>query len=279
MSNMNREEFKFKRQWGPTPRYEKVLNYKRPEEHKKFIFIAGPCSIESKEQIEEIAKIAAGEGVTHLRGGVYRAGTYKGNKFGFIDEKLIEAYSEAAQKNGLENIIEVLDYSPSALDVIYKYSTCLQVGSRQMQNYNLLDILSRFSNGTVFLKKNQGSTVDEWLGAAEYLLNKNIVYPVLIERGSSTYHNDVRWTPTLHTIPSVKSISNIPVIFDASHSTGRSDLVEPMACAGVAAGADGVLIEFHPNPDCSLSDAEQALSPDEFKKTVQKINKIRKALE
>lgn len=272
---MNREDFKFKRQWGPTPKYDKVKNYIR--KNNEFIFIAGPCSIESKEQIEEIAKIAAGEGVTHLRGGVFRAGTYLGKHFGYIEESLISAYFEAAQKNNLENIIEVLDYTPASLNFIEKYSTCFQVGSRSMQNYTLLSTLSAYDR-TIFLKRNQGSNLDEFLGSAEYLLKHDIAKVVLIERGSSSFLNHVRWDLSISIIPAIKAITQIPIICDASHGTGRSDLVDAMTCAGVASGADGALIEFHTDPDKSLSDSEQAISIDQFKLLAKKINKIRGAL-
>ena len=147
-----------------------------------------------------------------------------------------------------------------------------------MQNYSLLDRLSILKR-TVFLKRNQGSTLDEWLGSAEYLLRNKKANVVLIERGSSSFLDHTRWDLSVSIIPAAKLITNIQIICDASHGTGRSDLVESMNCAGVAAGADGVLIEVHNDPDNSLSDKEQALSFEQFKSTMKKINKIRKALE
>jgi len=269
-------EFSKKRSWGPEPRYPSVLQYKRPS--KEFIIIAGPCSVETELHIRRMAEIVAKAGATHLRGGVFRAGTYPSNNFGWLNIDLIKIYHKAAKENGLKNIIEVLEYSKNTLDLISEYADCYQVGARAQQHYNLLDSLNP-SNKTVFLKRNTGCTVDEWLGSAEYLIREGGIKDLyLIERGSSTFHNDVRWTPTPHVIPSVKSICDIPVIMDASHSTGRRDLVPSMILSGVAAGADGVLIEVHDNPENSLSDADQAIDPSTFYKLIPKINKVREAI-
>lgn len=269
-------QFNDKRLWGPTPRYERVKAYKNHFKDK-FYIIAGPCSVESKDQIDCIAKYVADCGATHLRGGVFRAGTYPGNNFGYVEMELIEAYANAAAKNNLENIIEILDYTDASIDLVKDYASCFQVGCRQMQNYSLLKRLSRW-NRTVFLKRHPGSTLDEWLGAAEYLLAGEKCSPVLIERGSVSHLNHVRWDLSISMIPAIKKITQIPVICDPSHGTGRRDLVEPMALAGVAAGADGVLIETHINPELSLSDADQAINEFQFRGIIKKINQIRGVL-
>lgn len=268
-------QFSKQRIWGPIPRYPLVEAYKRP--NNDFIIIAGPCSVESEDHIKRMAEIVAKAGATHLRGGIFRAGTYPGSHFGFIDPSLIEAYRDAAQNNGLKNIIEVLRYDEIALKFLYHNCDVFQVGARAQQHYSLLKELAKYDK-PVFLKRNTGCTVDEWLGSAEHLLTGGCKEVVLIERGTSTFHNDVRWTPSPHVIPSVKSICDIPVIMDASHSTGRRDLVPSMALAGVAAGADGVLIECHTDPDMSLSDPEQAVTPEVFKEVMQKIMKVRSAI-
>lgn len=268
-------EFAQRRQWGPAPNYPRVLEYKRPDD--KFIVIAGPCSVESEQQIHDLAKKVRESGATHLRGGVFRAGTYPGKNFGLIHEKFIEAYHCAAQENGLENIIEVLDYSEWSLDFVNDHATCFQVGARQMQNYTLLRELGQY-NKTIFLKRHPGATLDEWLGAAEHLLAGGAKDVVLIERGSSTNANHVRWDLSISMIPAIKALSEIPVICDASHGTGRRDLVEPMALAGVAAGAAGILIEVHEDPANSLSDPDQAVTPKQFKKIMSKVNKIREVI-
>lgn len=269
------ESFNFKRTWGPTPKYDRVLAYSKPSTFK---IIAGPCSVESKEQIHTIAKFVASQGATHLRGGVFRAGTYPSKNFGYVDEMLLHQYQLAARVNGLKNIIEILDYSDDALKNVLSYADCVQVGCRQMQNYTLLKILAK-TGKPIFLKRHPGSTMDEFLGSAEHILAANEHCDLtLIERGSSNHENHVRWSLSITMIAAIKQITKIPIICDASHGTGRRDLVQPMALAGVAAGADGVLIETHTDPDNSLSDKEQAISFDVFSETISKINKIRGVL-
>lgn len=271
-------EFSQRRTWGPKPNYPLVQEY-RPPKDQKFILIAGPCSVESAEQIEEVARYVSARGATHLRGGVFRAGTYPGDNFGLVDEKLLEAYANAAKKNGLKNIIEVLDYSPGALEIVNRYADCLQIGCRQMQNYSLLRKVAAYGKQT-FLKRHPGATIDEWLGAAEHLLRGgSFCDPVLIERGSSSHSNHVRWDLSISMIPAVQQLTQIPILVDGSHGTGRRDLVSAMTLAGVAAGADGCLIETHPNPSQSLSDADQALGLEEFSALVTKINLVRDVLD
>ncbi|HLB42020.1 MAG TPA: N-acetylneuraminate synthase family protein [Gammaproteobacteria bacterium] len=266
-------EFSFKRVWGPVPSYPNVLSYQRPDD--KFIVISGPCSVESEKQINFTAGYVAIQGATHLRGGVFRAGTYPGKNFGWINEDLIKSYSDAAKSAGLKNIIEVLDYRD--LDFISKYTDCFQVGCRQMQNYTLLRNLGAYKK-PVFLKRHPGSTLDEFLGAAEHLLVGGVTELYLIERGSSTHLNHVRWDLSISMIPTIKNLTKIPIICDASHGTGRRDLVIPMALAGIAAGADGILVETHPDPDKSLSDAEQAIGFLEFRALMYKAKKVRSAI-
>lgn len=268
-------EFSKKRSFGPTPNYPMVESYKRP--NNDFIVIAGPCSVESSEHIKKMAEIVSMAGATHLRGGVFRAGTFRGKSFGWVDDAIIEAYHKAAKDNGLKNIIEVLEYSEDTMDYLSINCDAFQVGARAQQHYQLLSVLGKY-NKPVFLKRNTGCTVDEWLGSAEHLLRSGVKEVYLIERGSSSFHSDVRWAPTPHVIPSVKSICDIPVIMDASHSTGRRDLVPAMTLAGVAAGADGVLIEVHDDPINSMSDADQAIDPEAFKELMSKINKVRYAI-
>lgn len=267
--------FAHRRHWGPIQYYPNVPAYKPP--HTGFTVISGPCSVEDPAQILTLAEFVKTCGATHLRGGVFRAGTYPGKNFGWIDAGLIEHFHAAAEINGLQNIIEILDYTDESLNFILPHADCVQVGTRQMQNYTLLKKLGACGK-PVFLKRSIGSTTDEWLGAAEWVLSAGCRELYLIERGSSTYHNDVRWTPTFHTIPSVQSICNIPVIFDASHSTGRRDFVSPMALAGVAAGANGLLVEVHHNPEKSISDPDQAITPKDFKILMSKVWGIREMI-
>ncbi len=272
---MKNSEFAMRRVWGPIPKYPLVMAYRPPS--NKFITIAGPCSVEDKAQITALAKLVAGEGATHLRGGVFRAGTYPGNKFGPIDLTLIQAFSEAAGFNGLDNIIEVLDYSDRFLSIVSTYADCVQVGARQMQNYTLLRTIAKLGK-PVFLKRNMGATMDEWLGSAEHLLTAGCEELYLIERGSSSHMNHVRHELSISIVPAVKAICDIPVIVDAAHGTGRRDLVEPMALAGVAAGARGILVEVHQTPDKSLSDPDQAITPVDFKVLMSKVKRVHAAL-
>lgn len=260
----------------PTPKYELVKEYQRKD--NEFIFITGSCSVESREQVLEMGLLAKSAGATHLRGGVFRAGTYPGKNFGWVSEHLILSFHEAAHKNGLKNIIEVLDYSEESFKLILPYADCFQVGARSMQNYSLLSKLGQYKK-PVFLKRNTGATIDEWLGAAEYLLKSGVTELYLIERGSSSFMSHVRWDLSISVIPAVKAICDIPVIVDASHGTGRRDLVAPMTLAGVAAGAAGCLIECHYDPDKSLSDPLQAIAPRELLSLKDKINKVREAIQ
>lgn len=238
------------------------------------ITVAGPCSVESPEQIETIAKVVGGIGVTFLRGGVFRAGTYPGPSFGLVNETLIQEFSRAAHDYGMRCVLEVLDYRPEALAIYDKYADAYQVGARQMQNYQLLRLLAKRKR-PVFLKRNTGSTVDEWLGAMDHLLTGNLCEPILIERGSSSHMDHVRWDLSISAIPAVHAINpDLAVIVDASHGTGRRDLVAPMTLAGLAAGADGFLCEVHPDPDRSLSDAQQAYPLLDFPKLLTKARSV-----
>lgn len=244
---------------------------------RDFISIAGPCSVESAEQIHTIAKELGRHGVKYLRGGVFRAGTYPGSNFGWVDVRLIEEFSRAARENGMQNIIEVLDYNRDTFEIIEKYADCYQVGARQMQNYTLLRILGS-TKRTVFLKRNVGATIDEFLGAAEHLLAGGLCNPILIERGSATNATHVRWDLSISMIPAIKAITKIPILIDASHGTGRRDLVEPMTLAGVAAGADGYLVEVHPDPEHSMSDSDQAWPLDDYHRLNQRVTALREAI-
>lgn len=268
--------FAKRRTWGPKPNYPLVESYVPPQ-GSKFMVIAGPCSVESVEQIKQVAKVVASLGATHLRGGVFRAGTYPGSSFGLIEIKLISAFSQAAHDNGLKCIMEVLDYSTESIEVFRDYADCFQVGARQMQNYTLLRRLGTMGR-QVFLKRHPGSTLDEWLGAAEHLLTAGNCEPVLVERGSVSHSNHVRWDLSISMIPAVQQITDIPIIVDASHGTGRRDLVEPMTLAGVAAGANGILVETHPNPEKSLSDADQAIGLDVFMSLMDRVKRLRESL-
>lgn len=268
-------EFAKKRVWGPEPKYELVENYTKKVHG--LISIAGPCSIEDEGQISEIAQELGMLGVRYMRGGIFRAGTYPSSYFGMIDEGLIKIFNTLAHKNNMACVLEVLDYSPLSLAIYRRYADVFQVGARQMQNYKLLHILAR-DGRPVFLKRNMGANIHEFLGAAEHLLMGGSSEIYLIERGSSTFMNHVRWDLSISAIAAIKRMTHIPVIVDASHGTGRSDLVEPMTYAGIAAGADGYLIETHPRPGESISDSEQAISLMDFSYIHQNAVKLKNLL-
>lgn len=272
-------EFARRRTWGPSPRYPLVEAYDpKNVAQPDFVVITGPCSVENVLQIEELAVMAHALGATHLRGGVFRAGTYPGHKFGYVEEPLIRHFHEVADERGLQNIIEVLDYSEDVLDMLEDKCHAFQVGARAMQNYTLLRKLGVYEK-PVFLKRHPGSTLDEWLGAAEHLLTGGVEELYLIERGSSTHMNHVRHDLSLSIIPAIRALTKIPVIVDASHGTGRRDLVSPMTLAGVAAGAGGMLVEVHHDPAKSLSDPDQAITPAEFAKLMRRVTEVRKAIQ
>jgi 3-deoxy-7-phosphoheptulonate synthase len=243
----------------PTPNYPNVFKYKRPEEHNHQIVIAGPCSIESEEQTKAIADELSYRDIDYMRGGVYRAGTYPRDNYG-MQRDLLEMFYAVARIYGLKTIIEVIDIRQ--IEMIDKYADAFQVGARHMQDYALLTELSG-TKKTVALKRNMGAKLDEFLGAAEYLC-RGTCKPILIERGSSTFHDHVRWDLSISMIAAIKRLTDIPILVDPSHGTGRRNIVEPMARAGIAAGADGITIEVHPNPDSSLSDANQAFPLSDF---------------
>lgn len=250
--------FAKQRRFGPTPAYPEVEAWVEPD--RKFYAIAGPCSIEGLEQAQECARAAAEAGATHFRGGVFSAGTYPRDRFGLRHEHL-KAMRVAARMNDLKTVIEVIDIRD--LDTIAMYADAFQVGARQAQGYALLQELAK-SGKEVFLKNGSGMKLDEILGACEYLARGNC-RPRIVIRGSSSFHDHVRWDLSVSLIPAIKAITQVPVLVDPSHGTGRRDLVRPMALAGIAAGADGVLVEMHPKPDKSVSDAEQAVSLEDGK--------------
>lgn len=264
-------DFNSRRTWGPTPNYPKVIAYKRPDYGT--INIAGPCSIESEAQVETVAKELADVGVTFMRGGVFRAGTYPRDNFG-LQRALLRSFAKIARAHGLKTIIEVIDVRQ--LDYIDQYADAFQVGARQGQGYVLLRELAR-TRKTVTLKRGAGMKLDEFLGAAEYLA-RGRCQPVLIERGGASPLDHVRWELSISMIAAIKRITAIPVIVDASHGTGRRDLVESMTLAGIAAGADGCLVEVHPDPDKSLSDSDQAYPLGDYIRLIRKVEAVQVAI-
>ncbi len=232
--------------------------------------IAGPCTIESEEQIFACAKEIADAGVKIIRGGAFKPRTspYSFQGLGLEGLKLIRS---AADKYNLAVTSEVMEISqiPMFLD----YVDILQVGARNMQNFNLLKELSKI-NKPVILKRGLSATINEWLMAAEYILAGGNRQVILCERGIRTFEVATRNTLDLCAIPVIKKLSHLPIIVDPSHGTGLRDKVVPMSLASVAAGCDGLIIEVHNNPDCALCDGAQSLYPEQYKKLYEKIKQL-----
>jgi 3-deoxy-7-phosphoheptulonate synthase len=238
------------------------------------VAIGGPCSIESKEQIETVAGQVAKAGGKGLRGGAFkpRSSPYS---FQGMGEDGLRLMRDAADRNGLFVISEVMDQTqiPMMLD----YVDCFQVGARNMQNFNLLKELSKVRK-PVLLKRGIAATIEELLLSAEYLLAGGNYDVILCERGIRTFESYTRNTMDISAIPVVQKLSHLPIMADPSHGTGRRDKVTPMARAAVAAGADGILVEVHPNPDKAWSDGAQSLFPDQFSELMSQLRIIAPAV-
>lgn len=236
--------------------------------------MAGPCSVESEEQIFKLAEIVANSGAKILRGGAFkpRSSPYS---FQGLGEDGLKMMRDAADKYNLLVITEVMQIDQ--IELIAKYTDLFQLGARNMQNYSLLKELSH-SNVPVMIKRGLAATIEEWLMSAEYILaggNKNVI---LCERGIRTFEPYTRNTFDLSAIPVVHNKSHLPVVADPSHATGLRDQVPPMARAAVAAGADALMIEIHHDPDNALSDGPQALLPDTFIKLMGELRQIALAI-
>ncbi len=232
--------------------------------------IAGPCTIENEDQIEECARLMAESGVKIIRGGAFKPRTspYAFQGLGEEGLKLIRA---AADKYNLAVTSEVMEIGQ--IPLFLKYVDILQVGARNMQNFNLLKELSKV-NKPVMLKRGLSATINEWLMAAEYILSGGNREVILCERGIRTFEVATRNTLDLCAIPVVKKLSHLPIIVDPSHGTGLRDKVAPMSMASVAAGCDGLMIEVHNKPECALCDGAQSLYPDQFDELYKKLKKL-----
>ena len=224
------------------------------------IAMAGPCSVESHEQVGIVARTVAASGARVLRGGAFKPRTSPYSFQGHGEEAL-RWMREAADQSGLAVISEVMDVR--VIDMMMRYVDCLQVGARNMQNFDLLKELGKVRK-PVLVKRGLSATIEEWLLSAEYILAGGNHQVVLCERGIRTFENATRNTLDISAIPVVKKRSHLPIVVDPSHGTGRRDKVIPMARAAIAAGADGLLIEVHNNPDKALSDGAQSLYPEQF---------------
>lgn len=232
------------------------------------IIIAGPCSVETEEQIIETARIVKESGAHLLRGGAFKPRTSP-YTFQGLGEDGLKYLRRAKEETGLYIVTEVLDSND--VELVAEYADILQVGARNMQNYRLLKAVGKI-NKPVLLKRGMSATLNEFLMSAEYIMSEGNEQIILCERGIRTFVEYSRNTLDLNIVPAIRKISHLPIIVDPSHGTGRRDLIEPMSLAALAAGAHGLMVEVHPRPEESWSDAHQTLSPDEFSQLMIKIN-------
>lgn len=240
-----------------------------------FAIIAGPCSVENEEMILRTADFLMGRGVHLMRAGAFKPRTSP-YSFQGLGQEGLDLLCKAREKTGIGIVTEVLDLNIA--DAVEEAADMLQVGTRNMQNYSLLKRLAR-SSKPVLLKRGMAATMEEWLMAAEYILTGGNQNVVLCERGVRTFTDHTRNTLDLSVIPPVKELSHLPVLVDPSHGTGRRPYVAPMALAGLAAGADGVMVEVHPDPERALSDGAQSLDFDEFDDMLRSLKRLADVLE
>lgn len=262
----------YKNTFGPTPKFELATSATISPQHD-FICLGGPCSIENLDQVNVIFT-AIHKHVTHFRGGVFRAGTYPSNKWGW-EFDLLKIQHSCANSFGKPNVVDVLDIRD--IDKIDPYTDVFQVGMRQAQHYALLKELGK-QKKPVILKRGSWQKMSEFLGSLEYILQGGNTSVILCERGGVSHLDHVRWELSISMIAALKHITPFPVIVDASHGTGNRQLVKQMTLAGIAAGADGCLLETHCNPDASMSDAEQAIGLTEFESTVELSRQLKNSL-
>lgn len=236
----------------------------------RVIIMAGPCSVESREQVLEAAIVVKAGGAQILRGGAFKPRTLP-YSFQGLGEEGLQLLAEARKETGLPIVTEVMD--ADKVELVASYADILQIGTRNMQNFPLLKEVGR-SDKPVMLKRGMSATINEWLGCAEYILAEGNPNVIMCERGIRTFETITRNTVDISAVPILHMISHLPVIVDPSHGTGSRSLVPPMSMAAIAAGADGVMVEVHPHPEEALCDGAQSLSPDDFKSFIQDIKPI-----
>jgi len=238
------------------------------------VVIAGPCAVESREQLLTAARMVRQAGAVILRGGAFKPRTSP-YSFQGLEEEGLKLLAEASAETGLVTVTEIID--EASLELARDYVDMIQVGARNMQNFRLLRAVGR-SGKPVLLKRGLSATIEEWLMAAEYVISEGNENVVLCERGIRTFETATRNTLDLSAVPVVKGQSHLPVIVDPSHATGERKLVAPMSMAALAAGADGLLIEVHPEPDKALSDGPQSLTPEDFSSLMAELRRLAPAI-
>ena len=236
--------------------------------------IAGPCAVESEEQIMTSARAAKKAGCMGLRGGAYKPRTSP-YSFQGMQEEGLKLLAAAREETGLAVFTEVV--SVDTVDLVASYADVLQVGARNMQHYPLLEAVGR-SDKPVLLKRGLASTLDEWLLAAEYIINAGNPNVILCERGIRAYEDYVRNTLPLAAVPALKARTHLPVLVDPSHGTGHAYLIAPMTRAAIACGADGVILEMHPDPEHAMSDGAQSITPDDLYELMPSVGAIANAV-
>jgi 3-deoxy-7-phosphoheptulonate synthase len=241
---------------------------------EEVVIIAGPCAVENRSQFLEAAQAVREAGAQALRGGVFKPRTSP-YSFQGLGEEGLELLSEARELTGLPVVSEVM--SPRQVPLLAQYADMLQIGARNMQNYPLLQAVGQ-SQHPVLLKRGMSATISELLMAAEYILSQGNRHVVLCERGIRSFETATRNTTDINAIPVLKSLTHLPVILDPSHSTGHWEYVAPVALAGIAAGADGLIIEVHTNPSEALSDGGQSLKPARFAELLAQMRTVAEAV-
>ena len=234
------------------------------------VVMAGPCAVESRAQLIETAEIIKAGGAQFIRGGAYKPRTSP-YAFQGLEEEGLKYLAEAREKTGLAVVTEVTVVE--AVDTVAAYADLLQIGARNMQNFGLLRAVGR-SGKPVMLKRGLAATIDEWLNAAEYIMNEGNPNVILCERGIRTYETYTRNTFDISAIPAIKHLSHLPIIADPSHGTGKWRMIKPVSLASIAAGADGLIIEVHPNPARALSDGPQSLTPENYRDLMASVQKL-----
>jgi len=240
----------------------------------KVVFIAGPCSVEGRTQILETAHAVKEAGATALRGGAFKPRTSP-YSFQGLGEEGLQYLAEAREATGLPVVTEAM--SPEQVPLVAKYADVIQIGARNMQNYDLLRAVGKV-NKTVLLKRGMMSTIEELLMSAEYVLAGGNTQVMVCERGIRTFEKYTRNTTDINAVPVLKQLTHLPVILDPSHSTGKWEYVTAVARAGIAAGADGLIVEVHQNPSEALSDGAQSLKPEKFAQMVSECRSIALAM-
>lgn len=241
---------------------------------ERVVVMAGPCSVESREQVLEVATKVRAAGAALLRGGAFKPRTSP-YAFQGLEEEGLKFLAEAKRETGLPIVTEVME--PERVDLVAEYADILQIGARNVQNFSLLRRVAD-TRKPVLLKRGMSTSIQEWLLSAEYILSGGNHDVILCERGIRTFETATRFTLDLNAIPVLKKLTHLPVVVDPSHGTGHWEYVESMALAGVAAGADGLLIEVHPQPDQALCDGPQSLKPERFARLVERVRLVAQAV-